>query len=136
MFLAGAIWVGVLADWERRATEQLAKHVGSAVGGPLSVTFGSIAEIILAVFVLMDGKAEVVRGQLTVSIIGTSLRSLGLAIVVGGKRPGRVDVQAGTRWAVVLHAHPGVWRATERKTYVRTENCVSVTKRHLVQNLI
>ena len=83
VFLAGAIGVAVLADWVRRATEQLAEHVGSAVGGLLSVTFGSIAEIILAVFVLMDGKAEVVRAQLTGSILGTSLLGLGLAIVVG-----------------------------------------------------
>ena len=83
VFVAGAAGVAVLADWVRRATEQLAEHVGSAVGGLLSVTFGSIAEIILAVFVLMDGKAEVVRAQLTGSILGTSLFGLGLAIVVG-----------------------------------------------------
>ncbi len=84
VFLAGAAGVAVLADWVRRGTEQLAGHVGSAIGGLLSVTFGSIAEIILAVFVLMDGKAEVVRAQITGSIIGTSLLGLGLAIVVGG----------------------------------------------------
>ena len=84
VFLVGAAGVAVLADWVRRATEQIAEHVGSAIGGLLSVTFGSIAEIILAVFVLMDGKAEVVRAQLTGSIIGTSLLGLGLAIVVGG----------------------------------------------------
>ncbi len=84
VFLVGAAGVAVLADWVRRATEQIAEHVGSAIGGLLSVTFGSVAEIILAVFVLMDGKAEVVRAQLTGSIIGTSLLGLGLAIVVGG----------------------------------------------------
>ena len=84
VFGTGAVGVAVLADWVRRATEQLAEHVGSAIGGLLSVTFGSVAEIILAVFVLMDGKAEVVRAQLTGSIIGTSLLGLGLAIVVGG----------------------------------------------------
>ena len=84
VFLAGAAGVAVLADWVRRATEQIAEHVGSAIGGLLSVTFGSVAEIILAVFVLMDGQAEVVRAQLTGSIIGTSLLGLGLAIVVGG----------------------------------------------------
>lgn len=84
VFLVGAAGVAVLADWVRRAVEQLAGHVGSAIGGLLSVTFGSIAEIILAVFVLMNGNADVVRAQLTGSILGTSLLGLGLAIVVGG----------------------------------------------------
>ena len=111
VFVAGAFGVAVLADWVRRATEQLAEHVGSAIGGLLSVTFGSVAEIILAVFVLMDGKAEVVRAQITGSIIGTSLLGLGLAIVVGGDRPGRAALQAGACRAAVLHADPGGDRA-------------------------
>ena len=83
VFVAGAAAVAVLADWVRRSTEQVADHVGPALGGLLTVSFGSVAEIILAVFVLLDGKAEVVRAQLTGSIIGTSLLGLGLAIVAG-----------------------------------------------------
>ena len=83
VFLAGAAAVAVLADWTRRATEQLADRAGPAIGGLMNVSFGSLAEIILALFVLADGQAEVVRAQLTGSIMGTSLLGLGLAILVG-----------------------------------------------------
>ena len=83
VFLTAAAATAVLADWVRRATEQLAARVGPATGGLLNISFGSLAELILALFVLAQGKAEVVRAQITGSIIATSLFGLGLAIVVG-----------------------------------------------------
>jgi Ca2+:H+ antiporter len=83
VFLTGAVAIGVLADWIRRATEQIADQLGPAIGGLLSISFGSLAELILAVFVLASGKSDVVRAQMTGSIIGTSLFGLGLAIIVG-----------------------------------------------------
>src|ERR1700712_3996820 len=86
VFLAGIVGVGVLADWIRGATEQLAHHTGPAVGGLLTVSLGSVAELILALFVLAQGQPEVVHAQITGSIIATSLLGLGLAIVVGGAR--------------------------------------------------
>jgi Ca2+:H+ antiporter len=84
VFLSGAVAVGVLAEWIRRATEQLAARTGSAIGGLLTVSFGSIAELVLALFVLLGGATTVVQAQITGSIIGTSLLGLGLAIVAGG----------------------------------------------------
>lgn len=84
VFLSGAVAVAVLSDWIRRATEALAERIGPAVGSLLSVSIGSLAEIILALFVLVDGRPDVVRAQITGSIIGTALLGLGLAIVVGG----------------------------------------------------
>lgn len=83
IFLAGAVAIGVLADWVRRATEQIAKRAGPAIGGLINVSFGNLAELILAFFVLAQGHADVVRAQITGSIIGTSLLGLGLAVVVG-----------------------------------------------------
>ena len=83
VFVAGAAAIAVLADWTRRATEQLANRAGPAIGGLMNVSFGSIAEIILALFVLADGQVEVVKAQLIGSIIGTSLLGLGLAVLVG-----------------------------------------------------
>ena len=76
--------MAVLAEWMRRATEQLAKHSGPAIGGLLLVSFGSVAELMLAFFVLASGETEVVQAQVTGSIIATSLFGLGLAIFVGG----------------------------------------------------
>jgi Ca2+:H+ antiporter len=72
-----------LAEWIRRATEQLAATVGSALGGLLNVSFGNAAELIIAIFVLKAGQADVVKAQITGAIIGNSLLGLGLAIVVG-----------------------------------------------------
>ncbi len=84
VFLAGIAGVGILADWIRNATEQLAGHTGPAIGGLLTISLGSVAELLLALFVLARGEAEVVHAQITGSIIGTSLLGLGLAIVAGG----------------------------------------------------
>ena len=83
-FAIGALAIAILADWTRRATEQLAERAGPAVGGLMNVSFGSIAEITLALFVLADGHADVVRAQLTGSILGTALLGLGLAVLAGG----------------------------------------------------
>ena len=84
VFATSAIAVAVLADWVRQATEQLAERAGSTVGGLLNISFGSIAELVLALFVLASGQVAVVQAQITGSIIGTSLLGLGLAMFVGG----------------------------------------------------
>ncbi|MGI4794392.1 MAG: calcium/proton exchanger [Janthinobacterium lividum] len=82
-FATGAAAIAVLADWVRRGTEHVSSHVGAAIGGLLSISLGSLAELILALFVLWDGKIDVVRAQITGSMIGTSLLGLGIAIVAG-----------------------------------------------------
>ena len=82
-FLVAILAIVPLAEWIRQATEQLAERLGATIGGLLNVTFGNMAELLLAIFVLMDGKADVVKGQITGSIIGNSLLGLGLAVVVG-----------------------------------------------------
>jgi Ca2+:H+ antiporter len=84
IFVSAILALAVLAEWVKRATEQLAERAGPAIGGLLNVSFGSVAELILALFVLAGGETAVVRAQITGSIIGTSLLGLGLAILVGG----------------------------------------------------
>lgn len=84
IFVSGAAAIAVLAECIRRATEQLARRMGPAIGGLLTVSFGSIAELVLALFVLASGETVVVQAQITGSIIGTSLFGLGLAVVIGG----------------------------------------------------
>jgi Ca2+:H+ antiporter len=84
VFAVGGVAVAVLAEWMRRATEHIASKTGSAIGGLLTVSFGSAAELILALFVVKGGHPEIVRAQITGSIIGTSLLGLGLAALVGG----------------------------------------------------
>ncbi len=83
VFVAGILGVGVTADWIRVATDELARHTGPAIGGLLTISLGSLAELMLALFVLAGGEIAVVHAQITGSIIATSLLGLGLAIVVG-----------------------------------------------------
>lgn len=84
LFAVGGAAIAVLAEWMRRATEQLALHTGPALGGLLTVSFGSAAELLLAFFVILQGHPEVVRAQITGSILGTSLLGVGLASFIGG----------------------------------------------------
>ncbi|MDQ2899485.1 MAG: calcium/proton exchanger [Acidobacteriota bacterium] len=84
IFAAGGAAIIPLAEWIRRATDHLANRAGPAIGGLLNITFGSVAELTLALFVLAKGHPEVVKAQITGSLIGTSLLGLGIAIVVGG----------------------------------------------------
>jgi calcium/proton exchanger cax len=58
----------VLADWLRRATDQLAERAGSTIGGLLNISFGNTAELILALFVLSRAHTRIVQAQ----IIGTT----------------------------------------------------------------
>src|SRR4029453_11057996 len=84
IFLVGVLAIIPLAEWIRRATEHLATRAGSEIGGLVNVTFGNMAELIIALFILANGATEVVKAQITGSIIGNALLGLGLAIMVGG----------------------------------------------------
>jgi Ca2+:H+ antiporter len=84
VFLTSIVSIAVLADWLRRATEQLADRAGSAVGGLINVSFGNTAELVLALFILSRAQTRVVQAQITGSIIGTTLLFLGISALVGG----------------------------------------------------
>ncbi|HSU06218.1 MAG TPA: calcium/proton exchanger [Acetobacteraceae bacterium] len=84
VFVAGVAAIAVLADWVRRATEQVAERTGSTIGSLLNVSFGNAAELVLALFVLSSTRPQIVQAQITGSIIGTTLLYLGIAALVGG----------------------------------------------------
>jgi Ca2+:H+ antiporter len=83
IFITSVLAIVPLAEWIRKSTEHLAERLGSAIGGLLNVTFGNMAELILALFVLANGHPGIVKAQITGAIIGNALLGLGLAIVVG-----------------------------------------------------
>src|SRR5215212_5357034 len=83
VFATGAAAIVPLANWIRRATEQVAERAGPAIGGLLNVTFGNAAEFILALFVLRTGNTAVVKATIAGAIIGNSLLGLGASILVG-----------------------------------------------------
>lgn len=84
VFFTAVLAIVPLADWLRKATEHVAVHAGPTIGGLLNVTFGNMAELIIAIFILISGNTQVVKAQITGSIIGNALLGLGLAIVVAG----------------------------------------------------
>ncbi|MBB5360987.1 Ca2+:H+ antiporter [Deinococcus humi] len=83
IFATAVIAIIPLADLLRQGTEQIAARAGQTIGGLLNVTFGNLAELIIAVFVLLGGNTVVVKAQITGSIIGNALLGLGLAILIG-----------------------------------------------------
>ena len=137
IFTAAILAIVPLAEWIRRATAQLASLLGSTLGGLLNVTFGNMAELILAIFVLLDGQGDVVKAQITGSIIGNGLLGLGLAIVVGswGRPKQTFNREASGRLsslfilAVIALMVPALFDYTERSTL--TPSAVSVLDERL-----
>ena len=84
IFITSAAAIAILADWLRRATEQLAQRAGATIGSLLNVSFGNVAELVLALFILSAAQNRVVQAQITGSIIGTTLLFLGISALVGG----------------------------------------------------
>ncbi len=86
IFLSSGIAIIPLAGWMGRATEWMAEHLGSGIGGLLNATFGNAAELIIAIFALRAGLHEVVKASITGSIIGNILLVLGLSLIAGGAK--------------------------------------------------
>jgi Ca2+:H+ antiporter len=84
VFLTAALAILPLAGLIGRSTEQLALHMGPRIGGLVNATFGNVTELIIAVFLLLDDKTEIVKASLTGSIIGNLLLVLGISLFAGG----------------------------------------------------
>jgi Ca2+:H+ antiporter len=85
-FLAAAGGILPLAGLIGKATEELAIHAGPRLGGLLNATFGNVAELIIAIFLILDDEVEVVKASLTGSILGNLLLVLGISFLAGGIR--------------------------------------------------
>lgn len=86
VFLTSAGAILPLAGLIGRSTEQLAIHTGPRVGGLINATLGNVTELIIAIFLILDDKVEIVKASLTGSIIGNLLLVLGVSFLVGGLR--------------------------------------------------
>jgi Ca2+:H+ antiporter len=114
-------------DPPRHRADRAARR--SAVGGLLSATFGNTAELVLAIFVLLGGHADVVKAQITGSIIGNGLLGFGLAIAIGtwGKRELRFKPQrAGLLSSLLMLVTiallvPALFNYTERGIFASTQ---------------
>ena len=70
------------------ATEQLGASAGPRIGGIMNATVGNVGEIIIAAFLILDGKIEIVHASLTGSIVGNLLLVLGASLLLGGIKNG------------------------------------------------
>jgi Ca2+:H+ antiporter len=84
VFFAAALGIVPLAGFMGTATEELSKHLGSAIGGLLNATFGNAAELIITIAAVRAGELALVRASIAGSIIGNLLLVLGLSVFCGG----------------------------------------------------
>ena len=94
IFLTSAAAIVPLAGLIGRATEQLALHTGPRIGGLVNATFGNVTELIIAIFLILDDRIEIVKASLTGSILGNLLLVLGLSLFVGGVKHERQSFNA------------------------------------------
>lgn len=107
IFSLAALAIIGLASYMGRATEVLAGHLGSTMGGFLNATFGNAAEFIIAIIAINAGLIDLVKASLTGSIVGNILFVMGASLVVGGLKfkEQRFDVrQAGLNSTMLLIA--------------------------------
>src|SRR5690349_9269663 len=130
VFATACLAIVPLAGLMGKATDELAKHLGSTIGGLLNATFGNATELIITIFAVQRGLLDVVKASIAGSIIGNILLVLGAAILMGGLRHQRQQfnrVAAGMHSnmlvlavagllvpALFIHTHPGPLTADER----------------------
>ncbi len=68
------------------ATEHVAAHVGSSIGGLLNATFGNLAELIILTAMLSRGLYEIVLAGILGAILVNAMLASGLSMFVGGIR--------------------------------------------------
>ncbi len=84
IFACSAMAILPLAGLIGHATEDLAARSGPQIGGLLNATFGNVTEMIIAIFLILEGELMVVKASIIGSIIGNVLLVLGLAFLLGG----------------------------------------------------
>ncbi len=84
IFVCSALAILPLAGLIGHATEDLAARSGPQIGGLLNATFGNVTEMIIAIFLILEGELMVVKASIIGSIIGNVLLVLGLAFLLGG----------------------------------------------------
>ncbi|MFP4016194.1 MAG: calcium/proton exchanger [Halanaerobiales bacterium] len=85
-FISSALAIIPLAALMSSLTDQLRSQIGSSWGGLINVTFGNATELIISIFALYDGLLNVVKANITGSIIMNLLLVLGLSFFLGGLR--------------------------------------------------
>ena len=93
-FAAAAAALSMLALNVSSGTEQVGTHLSAGATGVLQAALGNLPEVLVCAFSLRAGLVKVVQAALIGSILANSLLVLGLAIVVGGVKHGRMRFDA------------------------------------------
>jgi Ca2+:H+ antiporter len=102
LFVLSAVALIPLAYLIGEATENVAEHTGSRVGGFLNASFGNAPELIISLFAIRDALPAVVLGSITGSVVSCALLVLGAAIAYGGREG--IDPRSLLLQVVVLGA--------------------------------
>jgi Ca2+:H+ antiporter len=120
LFVLSAVGIIPLAALIGKATEELAYHVGTAMGGLLNVTFGNVPELVIGVLAIRAGLVTLAQASIIGSVIGNASLVVGMSLFYGGLRNG---IQSFSRevvghqavlmvLAVASLALPSLFRAT------------------------
>src|SRR5262249_44671469 len=93
-FVLAAAALSLLAMQVSRGTEQVGEHLGPGPTGVLQAALGNLPEVLICAFALRAGLLQVVQAALIGSILANSLLVLGVAILVGGIKHGRLHFDA------------------------------------------
>lgn len=93
-FVSAAAALSLLAMTVSSATEQVGEHLSPGATGILQAALGNLPEVLVCAFSLRAGLLQVVQAALIGSILANSLLVLGVAILVGGLKHGRLHFHA------------------------------------------
>ena len=93
-FVVAAVALSMLAMNVSTGTEQVGNYLSSGATGVLQAALGNLPELLVCVFSLRAGLVEVVQAAIIGSILANSLLVLGVAILVGGIKHGRMRFDA------------------------------------------
>ncbi|HEY4389137.1 MAG TPA: hypothetical protein VGN34_32220 [Ktedonobacteraceae bacterium] len=94
VFVVAALGIIPLAALIGQGVEMVAEHTGEQIGGLLFATFGNATELIISLFALSAGLVDVVRASLIGSILGNALLVLGVSVLIGSIKHGRLHFKA------------------------------------------
>lgn len=84
IFISSGIAIIPLAVIMTNITGKIASYLGNSWGGLLNVTFGNSTELIISLFAILDGLLNVVKAEITGSIIMNLLLVPGISFFAGG----------------------------------------------------
>lgn len=93
-FGGAALALSLLAMNVSSGTEQVGQHLSPGATGILQAALGNLPELLVCAFSLRAGLVAVVQAAIIGSILANSLLVLGLAILVGGIKHGRMHFDA------------------------------------------